>query len=100
MEENASAPINQKEYLERYEKYSAQYDELKKRYDALQTQIAERKAKNIIIGSFMFEIAELSTIPMEFSERLWNAVIDHVTVYEDERLVFTFKYGGDIEERL
>lgn len=48
----------------------------------------------------MFEISELDDLPIEFDENLWNSVIDMVTVYEDERLVFKFKNGAEIEEQL
>ena len=48
----------------------------------------------------MFEISELDDLPIEFDEKLWNSVIDMVTIYEDERLVFKFKNGAEIEEQL
>ena len=32
----------------------------------------------------------------EFTESLWNGLVDHVTVYADERLVFTFKNGKEV----
>ncbi len=42
----------------------------------------------------------MDNIPIEFNGRLWNSVIDTVTVYEDERIVFKFKNGIEIEEWL
>ena len=48
----------------------------------------------------MFEIPELDDLPIKFDEKLWNSVIDMVTVYEDERLMFKFKNGAEIEEQL
>lgn len=36
----------------------------------------------------------------EFTEDLWNGLIDHVTVHADERLVFVFKNGKEIVETL
>ena len=35
-------------------------------------------------------------IPMEFNETLWHTLVDHVTVYSDERIVFTFTDGAEI----
>ena len=37
---------------------------------------------------------------LEYTDSLWNGLIDHVTVYADERLVFTFKNGKEIAEQL
>ena len=100
VEENASTTLDQSEYLSRYESYVVRFDGLKARYDVLQRQTEERNAQSELIGGFMFEIMELQTLPIEFSESVWNAVIDHITVYADERIAFTFKSGTTIEERL
>lgn len=48
----------------------------------------------------MFELRELDMLPIEFDERLWHSLVDHVTVYNDERLVFHFKDGSEITEQL
>ena len=32
-----------------------------------------------------------------FDEELWYSTVDHVTVYEDKRLVFTFRDGRQVE---
>ena len=48
----------------------------------------------------MFEIAELDDLPIQFEEHHWNAFVEKVTVFHDERLVFTFKNGQEITERL
>jgi hypothetical protein len=41
-------------------------------------------------------LEELDLLEINFSETLWNAAVDHVTVYADERLVFRFKNGSEI----
>lgn len=45
----------------------------------------------------MFEVSELDKLPIEFNEKLWNLVVDTVTVFENERLVFEFKNGTEVE---
>ena len=39
-------------------------------------------------------------MPMVFKEETWNALVDHVTVHEDGRVVFTFKNGTEVTEML
>ena len=39
---------------------------------------------------------ELEAPPIEFDEKLWHAVVDHVTVYHDDRLVYSLKDGTEI----
>ena len=38
-------------------------------------------------------------LPTGFNESHWNALVDHVTVYADDRMVFSFKNGSEITEQ-
>lgn len=58
------------------------------------------KGDAIAIGGMMFELGELTTLPLIFDEKLWNGTVDHVTVHADERVVLRFKDGKEIETRL
>ena len=42
------------------------------------------------------ELAELEAPPIEFDEKLWHAVVERVTVYNDERLAYSLKDGTEI----
>lgn len=44
----------------------------------------------------MFELGELTALPLTFDVNLWNGTVDHVTVHADERVVFRFKDGKEI----
>lgn len=49
----------------------------------------------------MFEIKAIdTTLPLEFTDRFWNNLIDRVTVYHDGRMVFCFKNGAEVTETL
>ena len=100
VEENATQAVDQSDYRRRYTSYVERYEVLKDRYTHLQAQREEREAEAIRIGGFMFELRELDELPIEFDERLWHGLVDHVTVYHDERLVFHFKDGSEITEQL
>ena len=52
------------------------------------------------IQNFMKIIRSGQTAGLAYSDNLWIGLIDHVTVYEDERLVFVFKNGKEITEQL
>lgn len=53
-----------------------------------------------MIGGFMFNIQKLDDLPIKYSDRLWYALLDHVTVSRDETLTFTFKNGQTIRKEL
>ena len=60
---------------------------------------AERKkrdAESVAIGGMLFELTETPAPPIEFDEKLRHAVVDRVTVYNDDRLVYSLKDGTDI----
>ena len=42
------------------------------------------------------ELTELEAPPIEFDEKPWHAVVDRVTVYNDDRLVYSLKDGSEI----
>lgn len=100
VEENAALAVDQTDYQARYTGYVNRYESLKNRYAQLQLQREEREAEAIRIGGFMFELRELEELPIAFDEKLWHELVDHVTVYADERLVFRFKDGSEIAEQL
>ena len=52
-----------------------------------------------MIECFMTEIRLMPELPTGFSESHWNALVDHVTVYADDRMVFSFKNGSEITEQ-
>lgn len=73
------------------------YEHLQSRYDTLQQQKERRQIQADAIGGCLFALGELDLLEITFSEALWNTVVDHVTVYADDRLVFCFKNGMETE---
>ena len=49
-----------------------------------------------MLSAFLLEIKELDGLDMAFSPQRWNAIVDHVTVYHDGRLVFSFQNGCEV----
>ncbi|MDD6017503.1 MAG: hypothetical protein PUC03_01220 [Clostridiales bacterium] len=42
----------------------------------------------------------MKALPIDFSERLWNALVKNLTIYPEGRAAFLFKNGTKITERL
>lgn len=99
--ENASTAIPQDEYNTRYDVLAARFRKAQEKIDELQKLKITRSFQADILECFMGEIASLdTTLPLEYSDRLWLNTIDRVTVYEDKRMVFRFKNGAEITEKL
>ena len=67
-----------------------------KKQKRLTAERKKRDAESVAIGGMLFELTELEAPPIEFDEKLWHAVVDKVTVYNDDRLVFSWKDGTEI----
>jgi hypothetical protein len=66
----------------------------------LQQQRERRQIQADAIGGCLFALEELDMLQIAFSEPLWNTVIDYVTVFSDDRLVFHFKNGAEQEVKV
>ena len=100
IDDNAAEPMDPDRYQSIYDHYLARHTAVQQQLDEIQTQRADKMEKADAIGGFLFEIKELESLPIEFSERLWHNMVDHVKVYEDDRLVFVFRNGMKITEFL
>ena len=72
--------------------FRADKEKYKRRAEKRKRMVAE----SVAIGGMLAELTELEAPPIEFDEKLWHAVVDRVTVYKDERLVYSLKDGSEI----
>ena len=94
--ENAATAQDQGQYKSRYDDLINRFETLQTKQVALQKERAERERKADALDTFLFELSELDELDMEFSPQRWNAIVDHVTVHSDGRLVFNFQNGSDV----
>ena len=66
------------------------------KYKRLTAERKRMEAESVAIGGMLTELAELDEPPIEFDEKLWHAVVDRVTVYNDDRPVYSLKDGIEI----
>lgn len=95
--ENASEAIDQVEYEKRYNRLNDRYNSTRDKIEVLRKKIEDRTDEADKIGAFMFEINEFNEPLDHFDEHLWIAVIDHLTVYHDGKIMFSLSNGMEIE---
>ena len=93
--ENASRVLNQADYNERYETLIARYDDAKDRLARLDAKISSRKARRDERARFANSLDKKSLLT-EFSESMWIALVDHVTISKDGKCKFTFRNESEI----
>lgn len=100
IEENAANTTTEETYRTAHAVLCRRFEETEARLTSLQKRRDRKKADAIAIGGMMFELGELTALPLTFDEKLWNGTVDHVTVHANERVVFRFKDGKKITTRL
>lgn len=98
--DNAATAMDQNEYNHTYNDLSDRYMKATATITKLQKQRLRQLHQRDVIETFAFEIISLPDLPIEFSDRLWLNLINTATVYGDEKIVFKFKNGAEIEEEL
>ena len=98
--ENAVKAIDQDEYISRYNSLVERHEKAQNRYDTLQKKRDRRLIQADVMSGFLFAITELDTLQLQFNQPLWHTTVDHVTAFANERLVFHFKNGSEVEVML
>lgn len=98
--ENAVTEMEQSDYRNKYGKLAARFEAAQKRLTTLDKKKKLRKAEAGELKAFADLLREGRPAELGYSDTLWNGLIDRVTVYEDERLIFAFKNSAEITERL
>ncbi len=94
--QNARIVQNQDEYSARYEALSSRFQETKAQYDAVTAEIARLGIQRREFGRFIRSVEALPEMLTEFSGELWGALVDHLTVYSKDSIVFTLTSGTEI----
>ena len=91
--QNASATVSEEEYGRRYNDLTDRFRAEEEKHKRLTERRKRMDAESVAIGGMLFE---LTAPPIEFDEKLWHAVVDRVTIYNDDRLVYSLKDGTEI----
>lgn len=94
--ENAHKAQDQEEYQHKYEGYCARFEKARNRLAEIEDICLERNAKKVKIQMFMERMGQYAGLVTEFDEELWYSTVDMVTVFENKRMVFTFRDGTQV----
>ena len=98
--ENANQATDQAAYADRYNSLVERYETLQVKYDDLQQQKERRQVQAEAIRNCLDALEALELPQIAYTDSLWNTAVDHVTVFADDRLVFHFKNGSEVEVKV
>ena len=88
---------NQTEYNERYDALVSRYEETERRRDEVADRINQIMVRRRKLERFIESIKDLPELITEFDESLWAGLVDSLTVYSMDRIVFKLTCGMEIE---
>ena len=94
---NARVVQDQKEYNERYDALVSRYEETEHKRDTVMEQIGQIMIRCRKIERFIESVKDLPELITEFDESLWAGLVDSLTVYSMDRIVFWLTCGMEIE---
>lgn len=97
VEENSNTAIEQQDYNKKYSTLVENYNDIKKKLEAIEVKKIERAAKKQKILRFIETLRQSNEILLEFEETIWNAMIELVKVNSHESITFIFKDGTEID---
>jgi hypothetical protein len=95
--ENARVAQNRNEYKEREAALAARYDQTEKRRKEVIEQIGRLQVRRRKISRFIRSVKGLPELFTEFDVGQWAALVDSMTVYSKDRIVFGLTCGMEIE---
>ncbi len=97
VEENSNTAIEQQDYNKKYSTLVENYNDIKKKLEAIEVKKIERAAKKQKILRFIETLRQSNEIFLAFEETIWNATIELVKVNSHESITFIFKDGTEID---
>jgi len=100
VKENAASAQSQEEYTKKYNALVKRYEKTSARLDTISTAKSRKQDRDRELRLFIESIKEQPLVLEVWSERLWVGLLDKATVFHDDRMVFQFKNGTEIEVEL
>ena len=94
--QNAHVAQNQADYNKEYETLTAQYEKTKGRLDEVEAEIHDKKSRRKSIEHYLALLEERKDAVTEYEPHLWHGMVEFVTVYSKDDILFTMKDGTEI----
>lgn len=94
---NARVAQSQKEYQEKYDALVSRYEETKAKSESIAERIRQKSMRRRKLERFIDGVRNLPELITKFDAAQWAALVDTMTVYSNERIVFKLTSGMEIE---
>ena len=85
------------EQLTSYEALVSRFEATKAQYEKVTSEIAMRGIRRREFGRFIKTVENMPQAVTDFDEALWGSLVDKLTVYSKDNIVFTLTSGMEIK---
>ncbi len=94
--QNAHVAQNQADYNKEYETLTTRYEKAKSRLDEVEAEIHGKNSRRKSIEHYLSLLEERKDAVAEYDVRLWHGMVEFVTIYSKDDILFTMKDGTEI----
>ena len=100
IDRNARGGIDQQDYESEYQAMSERFAELENHLKGIEAECDRRKIQRSALINFLKTLKSTQAPITDFTPQLWNALVEKATVDADGSVVFTFRNGMKMQQKL
>ena len=100
IDRNARGGIDQQDYESEYQRMTKRFAELENQLKDIEAECDRRKMQRSALTNFLKTLKSIQAPIADFTPQLWNALVEKATVNADGRMVFTFRNGMKMQQKL
>ena len=97
IQENATTPLPQDAYLEKYNSLAKRYEAATRLYKKLEAERTLREQQSKAIGLFVRQLKKQPSILTEWNDTIWTVMVEKGIVYPNGHIKFVFYNGTEME---
>ena len=100
IDRNARGGIDQQDYESEYQRMTERFAELENQLKDIEAECDRRKMQRSALINFLKTLKSTQAPIADFTSQLWNALVEKATVNADGSVVFTFRNGMKMQQKL
>ena len=100
IDRNAQSSIDQQDYESEYQRMTERFAELENQLKDIEAECDRRKMQRSALINFLKTLKSTQAPITDFTPQLWNALVEKATVDADGSVVFTFRNGMKMQQKL
>ena len=100
IDRNARSGIDQQDYESEYQRMAERFAELENQLKDIEAEYDRRKMQRSALINFLKTLKSTQAPIADFTSQLWNALVEKATVDADGSVVFTFRNGMKMQQKL